>query len=66
MPARRSAIRYCIDWTEQRHHLSGALGRNLRRRLSELDWIRRAPSNRAVTVTEAGSIGLADTFGVTL
>jgi DNA-binding transcriptional ArsR family regulator len=66
MPRGRPAIRYCVDWTEQRHHLSGALGRNLQRRLSELGWIRRSPSNRAVTLTEAGHAGLADTFGVTL
>ena len=24
---RRPLVRYCVDWTEQRHHLSGALGR---------------------------------------
>lgn len=66
MPPARSGVRYCIDWTEQRHHLSGALGRNLQRRLSELDWIRRSPSNRAVTITEAGRTGLADAFDVHL
>jgi len=66
MPPARTGVRYCIDWTEQRHHLSGALGRNLQRRLAELDWIRRAPSHRAVTVTEAGRTGLAYTFGVHL
>ena len=26
-PPRRRLIRYCVDWSEQRHHLSGALGR---------------------------------------
>jgi DNA-binding transcriptional ArsR family regulator len=66
MPPARSAVRYCIDWTEQRHHLSGALGRNLQQRLADLRWIRRSPSNRAVTLTEAGRAGLKDTFGVHL
>ena len=32
-------VRYCVDWSEQRHHLSGALGRGLLDRLLELDWI---------------------------
>jgi hypothetical protein len=26
LPGRRPLIRYCVDWTEQRHHLAGALG----------------------------------------
>src|SRR4051794_5940191 len=35
------ALRYCVDWTEQRHHLSGAAGRALAARLFELGWLRR-------------------------
>jgi DNA-binding transcriptional ArsR family regulator len=66
IPPARSAVRYCIDWTEQRHHLSGALGRNLQQRMAELDWIRRSPSTRAVTVTDTGRAGLAETFDVRL
>ena len=61
---RRPMIRYCVDWTEQRHHLAGALGRGLRDRLAELGWIERSPVDRAVRVTDAGRDGLADTFGV--
>jgi DNA-binding transcriptional ArsR family regulator len=33
----RTPIRYCIDWSEQDHHLSGALGAALAERLFELD-----------------------------
>ena len=51
---RGDALRYCVDWSEQRHHLSGALGRALARRLFELRWIRRADSGRAVFVTDLG------------
>lgn len=61
---RRPLIRYCVDWTEQRHHLAGALGRGLRDRLAELGWIERARVDRAVRVTDAGRDGLAETFGV--
>jgi DNA-binding transcriptional ArsR family regulator len=48
------ALRYCVDWSEQRHHLSGAAGRALAARLMELRWIRRADTGRAVFVTGAG------------
>jgi len=51
---RGTALRYCIDWSEQRHHLSGAAGRALAARLLELRWIRRADSGRAVFLTDAG------------
>lgn len=65
-PPGRRLVRYCIDWSEQRHHLAGALGRGLLDRLSELDWIRRADASRAVQITEAGHTGLRGTFGVQL
>jgi DNA-binding transcriptional ArsR family regulator len=48
------ALRYCVDWTEQRHHLSGAAGRALAQRLLDLGWIRRADTGRAVHVTDSG------------
>ncbi|KOG85950.1 ArsR/SmtB family transcription factor [Streptomyces varsoviensis] len=64
LPSRRPAIRYCVDWSEQRHHLSGALGAALTQRLFELDWIRHGPSPRVVHPTEEGTAGLRHTFGV--
>jgi DNA-binding transcriptional ArsR family regulator len=64
---RRPLIRYCLDWTEQRHHLAGALGAGLTARLFELDWVRHAPSvSRAVQLTGEGRTGLAAAFGVRL
>jgi DNA-binding transcriptional ArsR family regulator len=51
---RSDALRYCVDWSEQRHHLSGAAGRALAARLLELRWIRRADMGRAVFVTDLG------------
>jgi DNA-binding transcriptional ArsR family regulator len=64
MPPRRAAVRYCMDWSEQRPHLSGAIGAALTTRLFESGWIARAPSTRAVRITEAGVRGFADAFGV--
>ncbi len=63
--ARKQApIRYCLDWSEQRHHLGGALGAAINNRLFDLDWIRHTPQPRALTLTDAGRAGLHDTFGV--
>jgi DNA-binding transcriptional ArsR family regulator len=59
-----SAVRYCVDWSEQRHHLAGPLGSALTSRLFDLDWIRRTDLRRAVVVTRNGRCGLRDTFGV--
>ena len=64
LPERRRPVRYCVDWSEQRHHMSGALGRGLLDRFVELGWIRRAEGSRAVHVTETGRTGLDRTFGI--
>ena len=66
VPARRRVIRYCIDWSEQRHHLAGGLGRGLLDRLTELGWIHRARGSRAAQISESGHRGLRETFGVEL
>lgn len=63
---RRSRRRFagaCLDWTQRRPHLNGALGAAVTDRLLELGWIERGPSRRAVRVTEPGLVGLAATFG---
>jgi hypothetical protein len=61
-----TALRYCVDWTEQAHHLSGPLGRRLAGRLLELRWIRRADRGRAVPVTDAGVEGLRREFRLSM
>jgi hypothetical protein len=61
---RRPLVRYCVDWTEQRHHVSGALGRAILDRFLTAGWVARAPRGRAVTVTDDGSTALADWFGI--
>ncbi|MEU6163126.1 ArsR/SmtB family transcription factor [Streptomyces tanashiensis] len=66
LPARRPLIRYCVDWSEQRHHLAGAVGAALTARLFALGWLRYGSSPRVVHVTEDGADGLAGTFGLRL
>ncbi len=55
---RRPLIRYCTDWTEQQHHLAGALGAALAEALVQRDWIERGRNGRAVVLTDAGRRGL--------
>jgi len=47
-------LRYCVDWTEQAHHLSGPLGTAVTDRLFELEWITRGIVPRSVRVTPEG------------
>jgi hypothetical protein len=61
--SRRRFAGACLDWTERRPHLNGALGAAITARLLELGWIERGARRRAVRVTPAGQEGLAATFG---
>ena len=69
---RRSRRRFagsCIDWTQRRGHLNGALAAAVTTRLFELGWIERGSvgqRRRSVRVTPAGTEGLARTFGLDL
>jgi DNA-binding transcriptional ArsR family regulator len=60
---RRAFCRPCLDWSERRPHLAGALGTALAARLFALGWLARQRASRAVLVLPKGREGLADTFG---
>lgn len=62
----RPLIRSCVDWSEQRHHLAGALGAALADRMLELGWVSRARRGRAVHISQEGAEGLAERFGLEL
>jgi DNA-binding transcriptional ArsR family regulator len=63
---RRPLVRYCVDWSEQRHHLAGALGAAIAARMLDLDWVRRMRGTRALKLTDAGRHGLRHELGVEL
>jgi DNA-binding transcriptional ArsR family regulator len=51
---RRLLVRACLDWSERKPHVAGALGAALTARFFELGWIERRDTNRSVAVTAAG------------
>lgn len=57
---RRSFARKCLDWSEERYHLGGALGAALAERLFDLDWMRRVPKSRVITITPYGASNLRE------
>ena len=60
----RPLLRFCLDWTEQHHHLAGRLGADLLTALVDAGWVTRRPRQRAVTVTEWGADRLHRVLGV--
>jgi DNA-binding transcriptional ArsR family regulator len=50
----RSFARRCLDWTERRDHVAGALGAAICHRFLELRWIARDRNSRIVRVTPSG------------
>jgi DNA-binding transcriptional ArsR family regulator len=63
---RRRLLRSCLDWSERRPHLGGALGASLLTRLAALGWLRRQTGTRAVAVTSRGRQAFRDRFQIEL
>ena len=61
---RRSFSHACLDWSERRYHLGGALGHGLLTQLLNLEWIMRVPSIRAIKITEKGRAGFKEVFNL--
>ncbi|MFE7843464.1 ArsR/SmtB family transcription factor [Streptomyces sp. NPDC057474] len=61
---RRPLVRSCLDRTERRPHLAGALGAALYAAAMERQWVRRVGSGRAVKVTPAGSEAFRELLGM--
>ncbi|HXB32678.1 MAG TPA: winged helix-turn-helix domain-containing protein [Puia sp.] len=61
---RRAFAKPCLDWTERRHHLAGALGAALLEKMLEAHWLRRSAQSRAVVATAKGRQALEAYFTV--
>jgi DNA-binding transcriptional ArsR family regulator len=62
----RPVVLPCMDWSQRRDHVAGALGAVLARALVEAGWIHRQEGSRIVTVTAEGSAGLEDWLRIDL
>ena len=58
MLQKRSFAHPCLDWSERRHHMAGALGASFLNVMLENDWIRRRKDSREVIVTTKGKLEL--------
>jgi len=56
----------CIDWSEQRPHIGGALGAALLAHALAKRWVRRDLDTRALTVTAFGRREMQKRLGLTL
>jgi DNA-binding transcriptional ArsR family regulator len=63
---KRAFCRPCLDWSERRPHLAGALGAALAKRSFELGWLTRLRDTRALAISDKDHAGLAETFGIEL
>ena len=61
---RRLFARRCLDWTERRYHLGGALGAALAHHCFDAGWLRRPDDDRVIRPTPKGARAFADHFGV--
>lgn len=62
--SRRPFCRPCLDWSERRWHIAGAVGAALASRCFDLGWVERQKQGRAVTITPAGERAFDEVFGV--
>jgi len=61
---RRPLLRSCLDWTERRPHLAGAVGAAVCTRFTDEGWVERG-TGRTVRVTDSGSRALRRLLGLT-
>jgi DNA-binding transcriptional ArsR family regulator len=61
---KRIFCRACLDWSERRPHIGGALGAALCQCYLDKGWIQRTMGGRAVNVTPQGGRSLYRAFGL--
>jgi len=64
--SRRRLATQCLDWSERRPHVGGALGAALANRMIEQGWFTRARSNRSLKITADGGRWLLKNFGISV
>ncbi len=59
---RRNFCRACLDWSERRHHLAGALGAAMLERMVSQGWAKREHESRVVTFSRNGEQAVRELF----
>lgn len=62
--SRRPPVRACLDWTERRPHLAGAVGAALCAHALATGWMTRIGTTRALAVTPVGRRAWHDRLGL--
>jgi len=62
----RPLLRPCLDWSERRPHLAGALGAALLQTALRRSWVKRDLTGRALSLTRKGRSELKMRFGIEL
>ncbi len=63
---RRKFACTCLDWSERRYHVAGALGASIAAKFFEKGWVKRIDGTRALRITESGRVGLNDQFNIVI
>jgi DNA-binding transcriptional ArsR family regulator len=64
--SRRQFAVPCLDWSERRDHLGGALGAALAERMLSEEWLKRKDDSRVASITRRGAVAFRNHFGVSL
>jgi len=63
---KRSFAHQCLDWSERRHHVAGALGAGLLQMMLNQDWIRKKENTREVIITPKGKSEFKNKMDLTI
>jgi DNA-binding transcriptional ArsR family regulator len=63
---RRKYLYACLDWTEKKPHLAGAVGAALFNAMMEQNWITRNDEKRVLRITDSGRKALKEIIDVDL
>ncbi|AXT61160.1 transcriptional regulator [Aquimarina sp. AD10] len=61
---KRSFAFQCLDWSERKHHIAGALGASILETMIEKDWIRKKANSRELTMTSTGKKELKNRLNI--
>jgi DNA-binding transcriptional ArsR family regulator len=63
---KRSFARKCLDWSERKPHMAGALGAALLDTMIRLQWVRRVKNARTMVITAQGQLAFYEQFGLSV